>query len=117
MLPNALLFGMTSEQFFNDNPQLYWVYGKKYELEIKEKYREISYNGWINNQYTGIILSSTFGKGGNKYPSVPFGFEEQNVDKEMVLQNKITAMMSRAMVNYDKNHPKNLEQKEGDDAK
>lgn len=118
MLPHALLFGMTPKQFWEDDPQLFWVYGKKYEIETKEKYKMLSYEGWVNNQYTGLILSIAFGKGGQKYPATPFGFEEENVDKGKTLENKILATMSKAMSDFDRLHPTtNATMEKGDASK
>lgn len=61
------MFGMSSTDFWENDPQLYWAYRtfylKQKEMEIEEQ----KYNAWLlgNMQSiaTSISLSNAFGKG------------------------------------------------------
>ena len=64
------MFGMSSEQFWDDDPQLYWAYRtfylKKIEQEQKEKLEFAKYDAWLKG-YTicvahSIALNNSFGK-------------------------------------------------------
>lgn len=71
------MFGMTSEEFWENDPQLYWSYRlffyKKTEMEQKEKAEFLKYSSWLNGNMdcmaTSISLSNAFSKGAKKeYP-------------------------------------------------
>lgn len=77
LFPSAIMFGMSSTDFWDNDPQLYWAYRtfylKQKELEIEQE----KYNAWLlgNMQSiaTSISLANAFGKGeGKTFPK----FEE-----------------------------------------
>lgn len=68
------MFGMTSEEFWEDDPQLYWSYRisfmKKLELEQKQTMEYIKYSSWLNGNMNcmahSISLGNSFSKGSKK---------------------------------------------------
>lgn len=84
LFPQALMYGMTYEQFWNDDPQIFWVYANAYnkikEIEFKEK----NYMMWLNGQYTLLamaqVMTNAFSKSKkNVYPKQPFGEEKKTL--------------------------------------
>lgn len=85
------MFGMTSEEFWEDDPQLYWSYRisfmKKLELEQKQTIEYIKYSSWLNGNMNcmahSISLKNAFSKGGKKekFPEYEKVFKT-NDDKE-----------------------------------
>lgn len=79
MLDIALTYGMTPQQYWNDDPRLFWNYEQKYKNEARLKREEI----WLTGLMTKIALSSTIlvatlaendtAKKMPKYPDKPLG--------------------------------------------
>lgn len=97
LFPLAIEIGMTSEEFWKDDPRLFSSYMKAYEEKRKREYETINYSNWLQGLYnfdgSNKALTS-FGYGflagkenPNKesYPSKPydlFGKEKENKIKE-----------------------------------
>ena len=70
------MFGMTSKEFWEDDPQLYFSYRtfylKKKEIENMEKMEYLKYESWLkgNMSYiaTSISLNNAFSKNGKEFP-------------------------------------------------
>lgn len=84
------MFGMTSEQFWEDDPQLYWsyqiFYKKKMELEQQQMLEYIKYNSWLNGNMNftahSLSLSNSFGKGEKKgFPEYEKIFKDNQKQK------------------------------------
>ena len=81
------MFGMSSKEFWEDDPQLYWSYRtfylKKKQLEVDEW----NYKGWLYGSYShlgvSIALNNAFSKNKLKYPEKPFESEKQKVKTEL----------------------------------
>lgn len=81
MLPLAIQYGMTEEQFWHGDMRLLEVYQKAY-------YRNNTYNAWLQGQYNhvayGMAMSNAFAKKGQKpaeYPQWKDPFEKFNKPK------------------------------------
>lgn len=57
MFPQAIIFGMTYEQFWEDNPQLFWSYGRAYQMKKETEFKEQDINAWNIGQYVLLALS------------------------------------------------------------
>lgn len=91
------MFGMSSKEFWEDDPQLYWAYRifylKKMEDEQKEKIELLKYEAWLNGyatfNATSVSLNNSFSKEAISYPTY----------QEMFMANEETKKLS----NKDKN--------------
>lgn len=88
---NSILYGMTYEQFWRDNPQLYYIYEEVYKERLKEK----DILNWQLGQYIKIAIVSSFDdKHRCKYPHKPVFFAGEE-EKELSMEDmiaKFTAM-------------------------
>jgi hypothetical protein len=92
------MFGMSSKEFWEDDPKLYWAYRtfylKKLELKQKEKEEYIKYNSWLNGYASyhafSIALNNAFSKDVKEYPSYEELFNDgaNNGEKDKVLTKK-----------------------------
>ncbi len=70
LFPSAIMYGMSSKEFWEDDPQLYWAYRTFYfkNLELEEQKRD--YNCWLSGYYNyyalTTALSNMFRKKGTK---------------------------------------------------
>lgn len=87
------MFGMSSEEFWEQDPQLYWAYRtfylKKKEQEQRENIEYMKYTAWLNGQLTYIgvstALSNSFSKTKTEYPSFDKVFKNETKNKEKKL--------------------------------
>jgi len=77
LFPSAIMFGMSSKEFWEDDPQLYWSYRTFYLKEMQQKAEIYNYEGWLYGNYThlavSVALNNAFSKNKAKYPDKPFG--------------------------------------------
>lgn len=97
MLPSAIMFGMSSTEFWEDDPQLYWSYRVSYvrkkETEIKEKTELMKYCCWlqgsVNNVAVSVALNNAFTKKKIEYPSFEKMFNEKLDTPKTELQKEL----------------------------
>ena len=67
------MFGMSSTEFWEEDPQLYWAYRTFYLKKKETEYEEMRYSAWLNGSmnYIGVSLSlnNAFSKQRQNYPS------------------------------------------------
>lgn len=96
------MFGMTSKEFWEDDPQLYWSYRisfmKKMELEQNQTLEYIKYNSWLNGNMNcianSVALSNAFSKGKkNEYPEYDKVFhKEETKSNKKLTENEVNIM-------------------------
>lgn len=68
---------MSSKEFWEDDPQLYWSYRTFYLKQKEIEGTEINRIGWLIGSYTytavSIALNNAFSKQKRNYPKSPFG--------------------------------------------
>lgn len=80
------MFGMSSTEFWEDDPQLYWSYRTFYlkQREVDEFDRK--YNSWllgsINHLSTSLAINNNFSKQKQKYPTYEELFENKEINSE-----------------------------------
>jgi len=81
------MFGMSSTDFWENDPQLYWAYRTFYLKKNEMDVELTQYNAWLNgnmqNMGTSIAIAQTIG--GNKqiqYPSYNEIFSNKEKEKE-----------------------------------
>ena len=80
------MFGMSSTEFWEDDPQLYWSYRTFYlkQREVEELDRK--YNSWllgsINHLSTSLAINNNFSKQKQKFPTYEELFEGKTTKNE-----------------------------------
>lgn len=80
------MFGMSSTEFWEDDPQLYWSYRTFYlkQREVEEFDRK--YNSWllgsINHLSTSLAINNNFSKQKQKFPTYEELFEGKTTKNE-----------------------------------
>ena len=77
------MFGMSSKEFWEDDPQLYWAYRTFYLEKLKKDADTINYEAWLKGSYTciavSVALNNAFAKQKVKYPEKPMGMEDEKI--------------------------------------
>ena len=98
LLPQAILYGMTADQFWYDDPQLFFSYARAYEMQQERKVEYDNWLAWLNGQYhlLAIAQSMTTKKGAKIYPQQPFEVGKNDNEEEVPLQDKFELRKQRA---------------------
>lgn len=97
LFPSAIMFGMSSDEFWEQDPKLYWAYRtfylKQKEIENKEKIELIKYEAWLNGNFTytatSTALNNAFSKQKRKFPTYDEVFEKEQNTKKKKSTNEI----------------------------
>lgn len=91
------MFGMTSKDFWENDPQLYWSYRTFYLKKLEEEELHMKYSSWLNGTLaytaTSIALNNAFSKKKEKFPTFNELFDEssENSDKQQDKNKKKTS--------------------------
>ena len=88
------MFGMSSDEFWEQDPKLYWAYRtfylKQKEMENAEKLEYLKYENWLNGNITymatTLALNNAFSKQKKNFPSYDEMFG--NIQKKEKLKTK-----------------------------
>lgn len=94
---NSIRYGMTYNQFWFDDPQLYYTYEEAYLDRLKEK----DCLNWQLGQYIQCAIGSCFEKN-CKYPDKPMFYarEEEKPKTVFDMRDKFLAMMNQVNKNF-----------------
>lgn len=85
------MFGMSSKEFWEDDPQLYWAYRIFYLKQREVEQEDLKYNSWllgsINMVSTSLALNNAFSKQKHNYPTYEEMFENKKANNK---QEKLT---------------------------
>lgn len=86
LFPSAIMFGMSSTDFWENDPQLYWAYRTFYLKKQEYDAENTKYNAWLNGNTqsmgTQIAIGRTFGKQSQlEYPQYKEMFVEEHQEK------------------------------------
>jgi hypothetical protein len=73
---NSIRYGMTYEQFWCDNPQLYYIYEEAYKDQMEDRLKEKDVLNWQFGIYLDYAIGHWLGKN-VKYPDKPLFFAKQ----------------------------------------
>ena len=115
MFPQAILFGMTYEQFWEENPQLFWTYGRAYQMKKENEFKENDINAWNIGQYVLLALTqnshSMFSKQKKEiYPKQP-NHIKNDISFDSNKNNKIKEKFERFAISFNRDF-KNKNKKE-----
>ena len=95
------MFGMSSEEFWEQDPKLYWAfrtfYLKQKEYESKEKVEYLKYASWLNGNMTytatATALNNAFSKTKAKFPQYDEIFGKEKKKEKPKTQNEINKIV------------------------
>ena len=96
LLPQALIYGMTSDQFWYDDPQLFFSYARAYEMQQERKAEYDNWLAWISGQYhlAAIAQATTTKSGAKIYPKQPYDILKKK--DEVSIEDKMEMRKLRA---------------------
>lgn len=91
------MFGMSSDEFWEQDPKLYWAYRtfylKQKEIENTEKQEYIKYEAWLNGNITYIAtstaLNNAFSKQKRNFPTYNEMFAKTEKVEKKKTKNEI----------------------------
>ena len=102
MLPLAISYGMTSKEFWEDEPRLF----NAYRISFEERQKTNDENAWLIGYYVYIgvqtNLYNAFKESGDPartYPDTPISWKQQEIDKNKIVEereNKIRARLNKS---------------------
>lgn len=104
LFPSAIMFGMSSIEFWEDEPQLYWAYRFSYlkkiemeqKLEIEKMQRSCWLQGAMNKVAYEVALNNSFSKKKIEYPSY-----EEMFEKNKLKETKAYKELEKQLENVD----------------
>ena len=95
---------MSSEEFWEDDPKLYWAYRTFYLKQKEYHYEEMKYNAWLNGSmnYMAVsyALNNAFGKQKVNYPTYEELCKETKRRKNDKLSKKEIIKIGQEEYNY-----------------
>lgn len=79
----ALFIGMTPEQFWVQDPSLFWVYKRVKENIVREEIDRLNYSAWLYGLYVREAIVSSFNDK-HRYPSEPLSTGIKEISEEEV---------------------------------
>ena len=90
----AITFGMSTREFWEDDPELLWAYRKSYMDKMKLQQETDNFNAWLNGLYVYVATGSCLSN--KAYILKPYDFsktaEEQIVEER---ENSIKEQLKR----------------------
>lgn len=92
----AIQYGMSTDEFWKQDPELFWAYRFSYIEKKKREQEENNYQAWLQGAYiweaVSVALSNAFSKEKISYRNVPYGIEETSkIPKQKLLEAKLKA--------------------------
>lgn len=90
------MFGMSSTDFWENDPQLYWAYRTFYLKQKEVEIEQNKYNAWlcgsINHLSTSLAINNNFSKSSKKYPTYEelFDNNDNNNNNNNIRKGKMT---------------------------
>lgn len=93
----SIKYGMTYDQFWFCDPQLYYIYEEAYKEQMEYRYKEKDIFNWQLGQYIQLAVGSCLSKE-CKFPERPMFSIEQ---KKLSLMEKFQVMMSNVNKSFE----------------
>lgn len=81
------MFGMSSKEFWEEDPQLYWAYRTFYLRKIENDYKQQDNICWLEGNYNYIAvataLNNAFSKKKTKYIEKPLSDKKEKTKTEL----------------------------------
>lgn len=90
---------MTPNEFWNENPDLFWAYRFSYIQREKRKQKNINYTAWLHGLYVheavSVALSNAFSKKTIHYSKMPYGESDNKEQHVSSLQLQLKARVAQ----------------------
>jgi hypothetical protein len=98
---NSIRYGMTYNQFWFDDPQLYYIYEESYREQLEDRLKEKDIFNWQLGQYIQLAIGSCLDKN-IKYPNSPIFNKEQATKPKTTLDmlEKFKTMVDQVNKNF-----------------
>ena len=102
MFVQALLIGMTHDQFWYGEPRLFFVYLRAYEEKTKNDMDRIDYTSWLVGAYVNYALNINhpFAKKREKYLEHPFSYNEPDEVRKLTEKEKEEVELKKAELQF-----------------
>lgn len=94
------MFGMSSKEFWEEDPQLYWAYRTFYLKQQEESFERDNQYMWLQGMYiyegVSVALHNAFSKQPKTYTDKPYDLKQNNKNKENVDVDKVVAQQNNA---------------------
>lgn len=91
LLPLALEYGMSTKEFWEDDPELFWAYRFSYLERIRREKEMFNERAWLQGAYfydaVSVALSQAFGDKKAQYRDTPYELEQDKNREETPKQN------------------------------
>lgn len=99
------MFGMSSEDFWENDPKLYWAYRTFYLKQKETEYEQMRYDAWLkgsmNYMAVSFAINNAFNKQKQSYPTYEELCKETNKQKEnKKLTNNDIDAIAQEQFNY-----------------
>lgn len=86
MFPSAIMFGMSSKEFWEDDPQLYWAYQTFYLKQQEINFERDNQYMWLQGMYIyegiSVALNNAFQKVKKSYSDQPYDLKNKAKEKK-----------------------------------
>lgn len=90
---------MTSSEFWEEEPQLYWSYRIFYMQKQERDMEQADYVSWLEGMYNNIAVSvslgNAFGKQKAKYVDKPATMQQKKKEEHKELNNKLKGVKDK----------------------
>ena len=98
----SIKYGMSYNQFWFDDPQLYYIYEQAYKEQMEDRLKEKDIYNWQLGQYIQLAVGSCLAKE-CKYPKEPcfYANEKNNKPKNVYdMRERFEAMVAQINNNF-----------------
>lgn len=89
------MFGMSSKEFWEEDPQLYWAYQTFYLRQLEMQFEKDNQYMWLQGMYiyegVSVALNNAFQRTKKNYSEKPYNFSEKT--KEEKSKEEINAIV------------------------
>ena len=91
---------MSSKEFWNENPDLFWAYRFSFYNKHKRELDNLNFNAWLHGAYVyeavSVALNNAFSKQKIKYSKEPYDFDGKKEEtKEQQVNNAVIELKGR----------------------
>ena len=89
----AIEYGMSVDEFWKDDPDLFWAYRFSYYNKTKREREMANYDAWLQGAYfyeaISVALNNAFSKDKIEYHKQPYGLEESKDNSDEKVESKV----------------------------
>lgn len=98
------MFGMSSTEFWEDDPQLYWAYRTFYLKKKETDYEEMKYDAWLKGSMDYIAVSTAlnnaFSKQRANYPTFDELFKGNKQEHKELTKQEVDRIAQEQFISW-----------------